>query len=119
MNDEMRLSHKVVAALQEVVGVEPVQLHTPTFNGNETKYLQECIDSTFVSSVGQFVDRFETDLAAYTGAKFAIAVVNGTSALHVALKLADVEVNDEVLIPALTFVATANAVVAAMYSPNT
>ena len=110
MNDEMRLSHKVVAALQEVVGVEPVQLHTPTFNGNETKYLQECIDSTFVSSVGQFVDRFETDLAAYTGAKFAIAVVNGTSALHVALKLADVEVNDEVLIPALTFVATANAV---------
>jgi aminotransferase in exopolysaccharide biosynthesis len=110
MNIEMRLSDRVVAALQEVVGVGPVQLHTPTFNGNETKYLQECIESTFVSSVGQFVGRFEADLASYTGSKFVVAVVNGTSALHVALQLAGVGANEEVLIPALTFIATANAV---------
>ncbi len=106
----MRLSDRVVEALQEVVGVEPVQLHTPMFNGNESRYLQECVESTFVSSVGQFVDRFEIDLASFTGSKFAIAVVNGTSALHVALNLAGVGVNDEVLLPALTFVATANAI---------
>jgi aminotransferase in exopolysaccharide biosynthesis len=110
MNTELRLPSKVVAALQEVIGVEPVQLHTPVFNGNENRYLQECIESTFVSSVGPFVDRFETDLASYTGSKFVVAVVNGTSALHIALKLADVGINDEVLVPALTFVATTNAV---------
>jgi predicted outer membrane repeat protein len=110
MNSDMRLSNRVVAALQEVVGVERVQLHTPMFNGNESRYLQECVESTFVSSVGQFVDRFETDLASYTGSKFVVAVVNGTSALHVALKLAGVGVNDEVLVPALTFIATANAI---------
>jgi perosamine synthetase len=110
MSGAMRLSSRVVAALQEVVGVEPVQLHTPIFNGNESRYLQECIESTFVSSVGQFVDRFESDLASFTGSKFVVAVVNGTSALHVALKLADVGINDEVLVPALTFIATANAI---------
>jgi len=110
MNSAMRLSSRVVAALQEVVGVEPVQLHTPIFNGNENKYLQECIESTFVSSVGQFVDRFESDLASFTGSKFVVAVVNGTSALHVALKLAGIGINDEVLVPALTFIATANAI---------
>ena len=110
MINEVRMPDRVVAALQEVVGVGPIQLHTPTFNGNETKYIQECVESTFVSSVGQFVDRFEDDLASYTGSKFAIAVVNGTSALHIALQLAGVGGNDEVLIPALTFIATANAV---------
>jgi len=110
MNSDIRLSSRVVAALQEVVGVEPVQLHTPIFNGNENKYLQECIESTFVSSVGQFVDRFESDLASFTGSKFVVAVVNGTSALHVALELAGVGINDEVLVPALTFIATANAI---------
>ncbi len=85
-------------------------LHEPSFNGNEWLYLKECLDSTFVSSVGKFVDRFEADLAALAGAKHAIAVVNGTAALHIALKLAGVKTDDEVLIPALTFVATANAV---------
>jgi aminotransferase in exopolysaccharide biosynthesis len=85
-------------------------LHEPSFIGNEWRYLKECLDSTFVSSVGKFVDRFELDLANFTGAKHAIAVVNGTAALHIALKLAGVQDGDEVLIPALTFVATANAV---------
>jgi aminotransferase in exopolysaccharide biosynthesis len=87
-----------------------VALHEPRFAGNEWTYLKECLDSTYVSSVGKFVDRFEAELAAYTGAKHAVAVVNGTAALHVALRLAGVRHDDEVLVPALTFVATATAV---------
>lgn len=104
------ITTQVVAAIGSVVGKGPVALHEPSFVGNEWRYLKDCLDSTFVSSVGQYVDRFESDLAAFTGAKHAVAVVNGTAALHVALKLAGVEANDEVLVPALTFVATANAV---------
>lgn len=87
-----------------------VGLHEPEFSGNEWGYVKECLDTGWVSSVGKFVDRFERDLAAYTGAKYAVAVVNGTAALHVCLLLAGVERDDEVLIPALTFIATANAV---------
>lgn len=104
------LTEQVVGALRVVVGPGAAVLHEPRFNGNEWLYLKECLDSTFVSSVGKFVDRFEADLATYTGAKHAVAVVNGTAALHIALMLAGVKANDEVLIPALTFVATANAV---------
>lgn len=104
------LPDQVVQALRAVTGPGPVVLHEPTFTGNEWVYLKECLDSTFVSSVGKFVDRFEADLARWTGAKYAVAVVNGTAALHIALKLAGVEAGDEVLVPALTFVATANAV---------
>lgn len=85
-------------------------MHEPGFGGNEWLYLKECLDSTFVSSVGKFVDRFESELASFTGAGHAVAVVNGTAALHIALKLAGVQAGDEVLVPALTFVATANAV---------
>ena len=66
----------------------PVALHEPCFAGNEWRYLKECLDSTFVSSAGKFVDRFEAELVGFTGAKFAVAVVNGTAALHVALRLA-------------------------------
>lgn len=105
-----KLADQVIAAIRKVVGNEPVALHEPIFHGNEWRYLKECLDSTFVSSVGKFVDRFEADLAAYTGAKHAVVVVNGTAALHIALKLAGVQANDEVLLPALTFVATANAI---------
>jgi aminotransferase in exopolysaccharide biosynthesis len=104
------LVNEVEDALRSVVGSSPVALHEPSFEGNEWLYLKECLDSTFVSSVGKFVDRFEADIAHYTGSKYAISVVNGTAALQIALKLAGVEANDEVLIPALTFVATANAV---------
>jgi len=104
------LAEQVVGAIRVVVGLGPAVLHEPNFAGNEWLYLKECLDSTFVSSVGKFVDRFEADLVAYTGAKYAVAVVNGTAALHIALKLAGVKADDEVLIPALTFVATANAV---------
>jgi perosamine synthetase len=104
------LAEQVKYAIRSVIGVNPAVLHEPSFSGNEWLYLKECLDSTFVSSVGKFVDRFEADLAAYTGAKYVVAVVNGTAALHIALKLAGVKSGDEVLIPALTFVATANAV---------
>jgi perosamine synthetase len=100
----------IVQALRSVAGEGSVPLHEPYFAGNEWKYLKECLDSTFVSSVGKFVDRFEADLAAFTGASHAVAVTNGTAALHVALMLVDVAPGDEVLVPALTFVATSNAV---------
>ena len=106
----MTLSDEIIQVLKSVAGPAPVALHEPTFSGNEWKYVKNCLDSTFVSSVGEYVERFESDIAAYTGAKYAISVMNGTSALHVALLLAGVQQNDEVLIPALTFVATANSV---------
>jgi perosamine synthetase len=105
------LAAQITEAIRTVVGSNQATLHEPHFGGNELVYLKECIDSTFVSSVGKFVDRFERDLAEYTGVNHAIATVNGTAALHIALKLAGVLPGDEVLIPALTFVATANAVV--------
>lgn len=85
-------------------------LHEPCFIGNEKKYLNECIDSTFVSSVGKFVDCFEEMVAEYTGARKAVVCVNGTNALHMAMLLAGVEAGDEVLTQPLTFIATANAI---------
>jgi len=88
----------------------PVQLHAPVFLGNEKKYLNECIDTTYVSYVGRFVTQFEEMTANYTGAKYAVAVVNGTAALQIALQIAGVEHGDEVITQPLTFVATANAI---------
>lgn len=87
-----------------------VPLHAPVFQGNEKKYVDDCIDSTFVSSVGQYVNKFEEMMCEYTKAKYAIATTNGTSALHMALMLVGVERDTEVLSQALTFVATANAI---------
>lgn len=106
MND---VPAKVLSALSSVLGDNKVALHEPRFNGKERDFVLDCIESTFVSSVGQYVDRFERQLAEYTGAKRAIAVVNGTAALQVALQLAGVKQSDEVIMPSLTFVATANA----------
>jgi perosamine synthetase len=88
----------------------PYSLHEPSFEGNEWAYIKRCLDSGWVSSAGGYVDDFETKLAEFTGARHAVATVNGTAALHVCLKLAGVVVDDEVIVPALTFVATANAV---------
>jgi aminotransferase in exopolysaccharide biosynthesis len=110
MDTQTSLPKQVVSAIRSIVGPGRAGLHEPEFAGNEWRYVKECLDSTFVSSVGKFVDRFEDDLAAYTGAKHAVAVVNGTAALHIALLLAGVKANDEVLVPSLTFVATANAI---------
>ena len=87
-----------------------IPLHEPKFVGNEKQYLNECIDSTFVSSVGKFVNEFEEKIANYTGAKYAIATSNGTSALQISLLLAGVENGAEVITQPLTFVATCNAI---------
>ena len=89
---------------------EFIPLHEPRFVGNEKIYINECIDSTFVSSVGKFVDQFEKKIAQYTGSKYAVASCNGTSALHISLLLANVKENDEVITQPLTFVATCNAI---------
>ena len=89
---------------------EFIPLHEPKFIGNEKAYLSDCIDSTFVSSVGKYVDRFEQMMASYTGAKYAIATVNGTAALHIALKLVGVTQGDEVITQSLSFIATCNAI---------
>lgn len=87
-----------------------IPLHEPRFLGNEKLYLNDCIDSTFVSSVGKYVDKFEEEFAKLVGSKYAVATVNGTSALHISLLLADVNENDEVLTQPLTFIATCNAI---------
>lgn len=103
--------HKTISFIKELYGnQEFVPLSVPKFVGNEKKYLNECIDTTFVSSVGEFVDRFEKDMAAYTGAKKAVVCVSGTNALHMAMMLVGVECEDEVLTQALTFIATCNAI---------
>ena len=103
---------QILTALEDVLPGQgrPFALHTPSFSGNEWKYLKECVDTGWVSSLGAFVERFERMLAEFTGAKYAIATVNGTAALHVCLRLVGVSPGDEVLVPALTFIATANAV---------
>ncbi|OGW33619.1 MAG: aminotransferase DegT [Nitrospirae bacterium GWC2_56_14] len=104
-------TQKIVQALQSVLPQgTPISLHEPSFQGNEWAYVKECLDTGWVSSVGKFVDRFESQLAEYTGAKRAVAVVNGTAALHMGLLLVGVKPGDEVIVPALTFVATPNAV---------
>lgn len=101
---------KTINFIKEVYGnKEFTPLAVPVFAGNEKKYLEECIDTTFVSSVGQFVDRFEKDMATYTGCKRAVVCVSGTNALHMSLMLAGVGRDDEVLTQALTFIATCNA----------
>jgi len=94
-----------------------IALHEPRFMGNEKAYLNDCIDSTFVSSVGKYVTQFENAIANYTGAKRAIACVNGTEALHLSLRLAGVRDNHEVLTQPLTFIATANAIAYTGASP--
>jgi len=87
-----------------------IPLHEPRFIGNEKNYLLECIDSTFVSSVGKYVDKFELMIGEFTGALFAVATVNGTAALHIALKLVGVNPGDEVITQPLSFIATCNAI---------
>ena len=102
---------KIVDFIQKIYNTnEFIPLHEPRFVGNEKKYLNDCIDSTFVSSVGKYVDLFEKNFAQKVGSKYAIATVNGTAALHISLILADVTKNDEVITQPLTFIATCNAI---------
>lgn len=95
---------------QQYATRDPIPLHAPVFVGKDRAYVLDTIDSTFVSSVGRYVDRFEQDIARYTGCGRAVAVVNGTAALHVALRLVGVQAGDLVITQALTFVATCNAI---------
>jgi len=101
---------RVTEFIQQLYQEDQVLLHRPIFNGNEKTYLADCIDSNFVSSVGTRVTEFEQTIATYTGAKYAIATVNGTAALHIALLMAGVKADTEVITQALTFIATCNAI---------
>lgn len=112
------IASDITQVIKDTIGIGSAILHEPQFSGNEWKYLKECLDTGFVSSVGKFVDRFENELCDFTGSKYAVAVVNGTSALHIALKLVGVGLGDEVLLPTLSFVATANAVTYAGAIPH-
>lgn len=96
--------------VKKMYGKDFIPLHEPTFNEKELEYVTDCVKTGWVSSVGAYVTKFEDELAKFVGVKRAVAVVNGTAALHIALKVAGVEADDEVLMPSLTFIATANAV---------
>jgi len=111
-NGELRIENlkEIVDFIKCIYRRDFVALHEPVFIGNEKKYLNDCIDSTFVSSVGKYVDMFEEQFANRVGSKYAIATVNGTSALHISLLLVDVTHDDEVITQPLTFVATCNAI---------
>ena len=104
------LSEELATFTKRIFGEDFVPLHRPVFEGNERQYLIDCIDSNFVSSVGAKVAEFEEKVAEFTGSKYAVATVNGTAALHVAIKLAGVKPGDEVISQALTFIATCNAI---------
>ena len=102
---------KAIDFIQDIYQTKDfIPLHEPRFIGNEKKYLNECIDSTFVSSVGEFVDRFEEEIAKFTNAKYTVATNNGTSALHISLLISGVESGHEVITQPLTFVAICNAI---------
>jgi perosamine synthetase len=109
-NNVNELPHKVLEAILSVTGKGPAPLHEPSFGAIEIEYLKECISSSYVSYIGEYVDKFGNQLADFTGAKFVIPTSSGTSALHLALLCGGVLPGDEVLVPALTFIATANAI---------
>lgn len=108
--DSVKFENIVRFVKEQFPALDFIPLHAPVFNGNEKRYLIDAIDSTFVSSVGSYVNRFEEMMCTITGAHHAVAIVNGTNALHVALLLADVKRDDEVLSQSLTFIATCNAI---------
>ncbi|MFC3799865.1 LegC family aminotransferase [Cohnella sp. GCM10012308] len=112
MIEKKQLIDQTISLLRDCLPADSsfIGLHEPLFEGREWEYVRDCLDTGWVSTAGQYVGRFEAALQEYTGARRAIAVVNGTAALHVCLLLAGVEAGEEVLIPSLTFVATANAV---------
>ena len=111
------ISQETVMLARSIFGYDFVPLHRPVFEGNERQYLIDCIDSNFVSSVGAKVTDFEEKVAEFIGSKHAIATVNGTAALHIAIELAGVKPGDEVISQALTFIATCNAITYAGAKP--
>ncbi len=112
MNEKNSKFQKLINFIKSLYpSLNPVPLHAPVFWGNEKKYLLDCIETTYLSYVGKYVTQFEEMIAQFTGAKYAVAVVNGTAALQITLQLAGVKPGDEVITQALTFVGTANAIV--------
>ena len=106
------LALEIAKAYRKIYETEDyISLHAPKFIGNEKKYVLECLDSTFVSSVGRHVDRFQAELSNYCGTKYAVATVNGTAALHLALLIHKVGHGDEVICPDISFAATAASIV--------
>ena len=110
MKSNELLAEDTVLFSRSIYGGSFIPLHRPVFEGNERQYLVDCIDSNFVSSVGAKVAEFEEKVAEFTGSKYAVATVNGTAALHVAIELAGVKPGEEVISQALTFIATCNAI---------
>lgn len=119
-SDSRSRAEEILKAVRSVIAPKegPVGLHEPEFSGNEWDYVKECLDTGWVSSVGKYVDRFESMLQDFTQSDYAVATVNGTAALHVCLELVGVAPGDEVLVPTLTFIATANAVRYAGATPH-
>ena len=113
-----KVSQKIIKSLIECLKNKDKSHHAPNFRGNEKKYLNKCIDSTFVSYVGEFVDRFEKKLANYTKSKFVVATNSGSSALHLILNYYGLGKDDEVLVPSFTYVATVNPVSYCGATPN-
>ena len=111
------ISKETVVLARIIFGNNFIPLHRPVFEGNERQYLVDCIDSNFVSSVGAKVTEFEEKVAEFIGSKHAVATVNGTAALHVAIELSGVKPGDEVISQALTFIATCNAITYAGATP--
>lgn len=111
------ISRETVAFAKSIFGEDFIPLHRPVFEGNERQYLLDCLDSNIVSSIGAKVAEFEEKIVSFTGARHAIATVNGTAALHVAIELAGVKPGDEVISQALTFIATCNAITYAGAKP--
>lgn len=105
-----KILQETISLARKIYGDEFIPLHRPVFEGNERQYLIDCIDSNFVSSVGKKVTEFEYKIAQYTGSKYAVATVNGTSALHIALEVVGVKSDEEVITQSLTFIATCNAI---------
>ena len=114
----MKKEKIIINKIKKVIEKGSKELHEPIFFGNEKKYLIECINSSYVSSVGKYVKIFENKLKDYTKSPYAVVLINGTSAIHLILKSLNISENDEVLVPSLTFIATANAVTYCGAKPN-
>jgi perosamine synthetase len=112
------LEKKIISVVQKVVKNGPKTLHEPIFKGNEKTYLLNCIKKGYVSYLGEYVDKFEKKIQKFTKSNNAVALINGTSAIHILLKSIGIKENDEVLLPSLTFVATANAIKYCNAIPN-
>ena len=114
----IKSQRNLLNSLKKVFNNKSARLHDPLFKGNEKKYLTNCIESSFVSYVGNYVSSFENKLAKYTKSKYAVATSSGTSALHLIMKYLEVGKNDEILMPTSTYVATASSVIYCNATPN-